>query len=141
MTFQTVAVQVPQSLYHRLERLAQLTQRPLEKLVVQTLEHGVPPLPDDLPEDMRTMLIALEDLDDEALWRVARSMVDLEQQARHHQLLEKNKLGTLTEAEQARLAQLRQETDALMLRKAYAYVLLKWRGYRLPNPAEMNNQG
>jgi len=140
MTLQTVAIQVPQSLYHRLERFSQLTHRPLEKVIVQTLETGIPTLPDDLSEVMRKALIELESLSDEALWQVARSSVSLGQQRQHSGLLEKNQLGTLTESERERLAQLRQAADTLMLRKAYAYVLLKWRGYRLPTLDELEMQ-
>jgi hypothetical protein len=140
MTVQTVAVQMPQPLYRRLERLSELTRRPLEDLVVQTLDAGVPPLPDDLPEEMRDDLMALESLDTEALWQVARSEVNTEQQELHSLLLERNRLGTITESERATLAQLRQQADQLMLRKAYAYVLLKWRGHRLPTLAELEAQ-
>lgn len=140
MASQTIAIQMPQPLYRRLERLAKLTRRPVESLVVQTLEANIPPLPDDLPDEMRDDLLALEELSDEALWQVARSVVNPEAQAEYRLLLEKNRLGTITESEQARLAQLRREADRLMLRKAYAYVLLKWRGYRLPTLAEMEAQ-
>lgn len=137
MTIHIVAIQMPPNLYRRLERLAELTRRPVESLIVQTLEAGVPPLPDDLPEKIRDDLMALEGLDDESLWQVARSTVDPEQQAQHNLLLEKNRSETITEAEREMLTQLRQEADQLMLRKAYAYVLLKWRGYRLPTLAEL----
>jgi hypothetical protein len=140
MTVQTVAIQVPQPLYHRLERLAKLARRPLEDLVVQTLDVGIPPLPDDLPQEMRPDLLALEELDDGALWQVARGEVGPEQQEKHSLLLEKNRMGTITEAEREKLTQLRQEADQLMLRKAYAYVLLKWRGHRLPTLTELETQ-
>jgi hypothetical protein len=131
---------MPQPLYHRLERLAELTRRPVENLVVQTLDASVPPLPDDLPKEMRGDLLALESLDDESLWQVARSVVSPEQQAQHSLLLEKIRLGSITEPERATLTQLRQNADQLMLRKAYAYVLLKWRGHRLPTLAELEAQ-
>lgn len=140
MTIQTVAIQMPQPLYHRLQRLAELTRRPLENVVVQTLDSNVPPLPDDLPDEMRGDLLALESLDDDTLWQVARSTVSPERREQIGLLLEKNRLGTITEPERATLAQLRREADQLMLRKAYAYVLLKWRGYRLPTLAELEAQ-
>jgi hypothetical protein len=140
VTVQTVAIQMPQSLYHRLERLSELTRRPLEDLVVQTLSVGVPPLPDDLPAEMRHDLMVLEGLDDDALWQVARGEISPERRKQHSLLLEKNSLGTISEPEQATLARLRQEADQLMLRKAYAYVLLKWRGHRLPTLAELETQ-
>lgn len=138
MTVQTIAIQMPQPLYRRLERLAEPSRRSLGSVVVQMLDSNVPPLPDDLPDEIRGDLLALENLDDDALWRVARSAVSPEQQEQIGLLLEKNRLGTITEPERATLAQLRRQADQLMLRKAYAYVLLKWRGYRLPTLAELS---
>jgi hypothetical protein len=86
---------------------------------------------------MRPDLMALENLDDDALWQVARSEVAPERWEKHSLLLEKNRLRTITEPEREALAQLRRGADQLMLRKAYAYVLLKWRGYRLPTLQEL----
>ena len=130
-------IQIPETLYRRLERLAQLTRRPVEELVTRALEASMPPLPENLPDSMRVDLLALEHLSDDELWRVARSAVSPEQSARHGELLAKNSAGVLDKSERALLAQLRQEADALMLRKAYAYVLLKWRGHRLPTLAQL----
>jgi hypothetical protein len=132
MTEQTVAIHIPAPLYQRLERLATLTNHSLEQVVVQTLAAGVPPLPDDVPEAMRASLTALESLDDAALWQVAREMMSPEQQEQFFQLREQQQAGTIPDDGRATLAQLHQDADRLMLRKAYAYVLLKWRGQRLP---------
>lgn len=140
MSIQTVAIQMPQPLYHRLERLAELTRRPLENLVIQTLDASVPSLPGDLAPEMRGDLLSLEGLDDESLWQVARSVVSPEQQVQHSLLLAKNRQGPITEQERATLTRLRQKADQLMLRKAYAYVLLQWRGHRLPTLAELEAQ-
>ncbi len=140
MSVQTVAIQMPQPLYHRLERLSELTRRPIENLVVQTLDANVPSLPGDLSQEMQDDLLALESLDDESLWQVARSVVSPEQQAQHSLLLERNRQGSITEQELATLTRLSQKADQLMLRKAYAYVLLKWRGHRLPTLAELEAQ-
>jgi hypothetical protein len=38
----------------------------------------------------------------------------------------------ITSAERAELAVLREQADQLMLRKAYAWALLRWRGYPMP---------
>lgn len=137
MPAETRPVQIPESLYHRLERLAEISHRSVETVVEQTLSAGVPPLPDDLSEEMRADLLALETADDDELWQVARSIVNPQQQDRHSFLLNKNRLGTITEAELEELADLRRQADQLMLRKAYAYVLLKWRGHRLPTLAQL----
>ena len=53
MTTDTVAIRFPQPLYRRLDRLAPLTQRRLESLIVQPLSPTPPPLPDDLPAAQR----------------------------------------------------------------------------------------
>jgi hypothetical protein len=51
----------------------------------------------------------------------------------YNNLLEKNSSSTLTETERLNLISLRHEADLFMLRKAQAAVLLRWRGYSLPN--------
>ncbi len=133
-------VQIPEPLYRRLARLAELTQHPLEEVVTRALESSVPPLPDSLPEPMRADLLALERLGDDELLTIARSVVNAERHEQHTQLLEKNRAGSLAESERAQLTQFRIEADQLMLRKAYAYILLKWRGHRLPTLAELDAQ-
>jgi len=64
---------MPQQLYSRLERLAELSRRSLESVVLQTLDSNIPPLPDDLPDEMRSDLSKLENLGDETLWEIAQS--------------------------------------------------------------------
>jgi len=123
----TIAIELPPSLYQRLQRLAELTRRPLEKLVVQTLEANVPSLPENLSPLIRETLLALELLDDEALWQVAYSTINLKQQRKYSRLLEKNRLKTLTNAEQLLLEQLYQESQQHTIRKGYAFVLLNGR--------------
>jgi hypothetical protein len=140
MPTDTVAIQVPEPLYHRLQRLADLTQRPLESLVVQALSSSIPLLPDDLPAAMRDALLALENLSDSELQRVANTTFSTEQYERLAALREKHQTSTLAESEQATLDHLLQEADLLTLRKAYAAVLLKWHGHQLPTLAELEAQ-
>jgi hypothetical protein len=103
------------------------------------LTASIPPLPDTFSNEIRDDLLALEGLADDELWEVARSFVSPEQQEEMSLLLEKNK-APITGAEKARLSELQAQADRLMLRKAYAYVLLKWRGPRLPTLAELEAQ-
>jgi hypothetical protein len=137
VTEQTIALHLPEDLYQRLQRLSELTHRPLESLVLQTLDANLPSLPEDLSPAMREDLLVLEALDSEALWKVAKSMIAPGDQEQYSDLLEKNRLGTLTAPEQDLLEVLYQEANRKMLRKAYAYILLKWRGYPLPTLAEL----
>ncbi len=133
----TIAIELPQLLYQRLQRLAELTRRPLEKLVVQTLEANVPSLPENLSPIIRETLLDLEVLDDEILWQVAYSTISPKQQNKYSHLLQKNRLKTLNKTEQITLERLYQESQRHTIRKGYAFVLLKWRGYSLPTLAEL----
>lgn len=90
-----------------------------------------PPLLDDVPDDLREDLRALQTLDDDALWNVARGKLDAAQQARLETLLARNSAGVLTEVEQEELVHLGDETDRLNLLKAQAYALLRRRGFSL----------
>ena len=138
MATETMTIQVPEVLYRRLERLAALTHRPLESVVVQTLSSNIPPLPDDLPPPAREALTALEGLSDDALWQVMRVAFPDDHYEQLVELRERRRTGTLLPDEQATLDRLIQEADLLTLRKAYAAVLLKRRGHRLPNLADLS---
>lgn len=139
MTADTMPIQVPRALYQRLERLVHLTNRPLDTLVAQALSASLPPLPDDLPPAMRDALLALEPLSDAELEQVADSTMPDEQAARLADLREQRRAGRITAVEQHLLDALLQEADLLTLRKAYAAVLLKWRGHALPSLAELES--
>ena len=137
MNESTVAIHMPDLLYQRLQRLAALTHRPLESLVLQALDAHMPPLLEDMPEHIRQDLAALEKLEDAALRHVAQGAWSSEQSAQYTALVEKDRARTITPAEQDTLEELYQEANCHMLRKAYANTLLKWRGHQLPTLAEL----
>ena len=101
------------------------------------LQAALPTL-EGLPPDVVQHLVALESLDDQALWRVMLETVPLDQQHRLHDLLIRNQAGMLTDAEREQLAILQQQADLVMLRKARAAVLLRFRGKRVPTLAELS---
>ena len=76
-------------------------------------------------------------LSDDELWQVTRSAMPAGDQERFAALRDRRRAGTLTPAQQSALDQLAQAADLLTLRKAYAAVLLRWRGHRLPTPDEL----
>ena len=78
----------------------------------------------------------METLSDEELWKIAESRLPPVDQRRLARLLRKG-AGELQEREQKTLARLREETDRLTLRKSYAYLLLKFRGHRIPSLREI----
>jgi len=137
MTVQTIPINIPQRLYARVERFAHLTHRSIESVLEQTLTATIPLWPRQLSPEMQAALLALETLDDSALWQIAVSMAAPSWQLRLSELLAQNKIAPLSEAEQNEVTQLQFQADLLMLRKGYAFVLLKWRGHQLPSLAEL----
>jgi len=128
MTFQTVTLQVPQSIYQSAWRTARAVKRPVEDFFLMVLKSSLPSL-EGLPEETITELTALESCTDKQLWAAARSTLSLAQRRQLSGLLHKNQAGKLTERERHKLDELIAASGLLMLRRARAYVLLKWRGY------------
>jgi hypothetical protein len=110
---QTLSINVPDQLLDRLRRLARASDRPVEDLVVSALDESVPRPPPSLPQEIRGELSLLETLPDQELVKAAQS--------------------TLKAEEVPFLYEPGDVTDRLTLRKAYALVLLKWRGCSLPD--------
>ena len=134
MAVETVTLQIPQIIYQRLVNTARATQRPLEEVMLHALQIGSPPAWDNVPEEFQADLAALDKLDDNTLWQIVRSRKTVADMERYNILLEGNSNNTLTEAERLELMTLRHEADRLMLCKAQAAVLLRWRGHSVPTP-------
>lgn len=129
----TVTLQIPDRIYQRLINTAHATKRPLEEVILHALEVGSPPEWDDVPEEFQADLAALDRLDDDTLWRIARSHKTADEMTRYDELLDRNQNGTLTDSEKLELAALRKESEQFMLCKAQAVALLRWRGYQVPH--------
>ncbi|MFQ5813036.1 MAG: hypothetical protein ACE5I2_07595 [Anaerolineae bacterium] len=140
MGLQPVTLHLPEAVYRRLQRAAEATQQSLEDVVLQTITGNLPPSVDDMPAELQDEIIALQTLAEDQLWAAARSVMDPVQQRRLEYLLRKNGRGTLTQREREELERLGQEADHLTLRKAYAYALLRWRGYPLPTLEALESQ-
>lgn len=135
MSTQEVTLPLPESLYLRFKQTAQATQQSLTEVLLRAVRIGCPPSWEDAPAAFQADLAALDRLDDEALWRIARSRRTEADIARLQELLERNADAQLTEAERVELIQLRTEADRFLLRKAHAAALLRWRGHAIP-PAD-----
>lgn len=129
---ETITLQLPDRLYQRLVNTAQATRRPLEEVIIHSLKVGSPPDWDDVPEEFQAALAALDRLDDNALWQIARSRKTPDEMERYDELLVRNREGTLSDSERLELSALRQDAERFMLCKAQAAVLLRWRGYQVP---------
>lgn len=132
MLVETITLQLPEALYHRLANNARATNRSLEDMMLHALWVGSPPGWDDAPPEFQADLAEMDRLDDDTLWKILREHRSEADYGRYRELLEKNEQDNLSEAERVELDQLRAETDRFVLRKAHAAVLLRWRGYSVP---------
>lgn len=103
---QSISLEISDSLFERLRRQAQATQRPVEGLALEALSESIPRPPSELPTEVQVDLIQLESMDNAALKLVVGNSAD-EARATHSSY---------------------EATDRLALRKAYAVAILKWRG-------------
>ena len=137
MTVPGITLELPPALYQRLIEVAEASHQSLNDVVLQSIQTGLPPSLEHVPERFRADLVALNQLNDDVLWDVAALDLADDKAALYEELLDKNQQGQLEASEQALLDTLREEADLFMLRRAYAYALLKWRGHRIPTVADM----
>jgi plasmid stability protein len=137
----TITVTLPEDVYAQLEARAQTATGSVEDVVRETLTRSLPPAPEpDLSPAIQAELKAMEHLSDEALWAIARSTANDDKIALYDVLIERQNAQMLTAEGRHLLTQLRDEADALMLRKAHAYALLPSRGSTLPSLDELHTQ-
>jgi len=134
MSQSVLTLELPEELYERVRRAAKGMKQPVEQALVQIVRAATPSL-DKVPLVYRAQLEALEDRADDDLWKVAQHRLTPAKQRRLAKLLDKNQRGTLADRERQALTTLRTEADRLTLQRAYAYLLLKYRGHHLPNLA------
>lgn len=137
MTVQGINLELPSALYQRLVEVAEASHQSLTDVVIQSIQTGLPPSLEHVPDRFREDLRALNQLSDDVLWDVADRDLAEDKAERYEQLLVKSQQGQLEKNEQRALDTLREEADLLMLRRAYAAALLKWRGHRIPTLADI----
>lgn len=133
---QAITLNLPDNIFLPIARVAQATKQPVEELLLTALQASLPPL-EGLPDDISENLSGLETLDEQLLRSVMLETVPAEQAEQIHDLLERQQTGLLDNSAQARLASLQRQADLLMLRKARAAVLLRFRGKPVPTAAEL----
>ena len=131
MSVQTVTLSIPEPIYQRARQAAEVLQRPLEDVIVDTLATTLPTL-DDVPAEVAPELAAMAHLSDEALQGLANNAMAEERQELLSHLLDEQGRGELDEARQRELAALMAEYGRAMLRRAKAVALLIARGRPVP---------
>ena len=72
MTTHAVTLQLPEHVYLRLQRIALATQQSFDAVVLRAIQVGAPPSWEDAPAEFQADLAALDRLDDDTLWHIAR---------------------------------------------------------------------
>lgn len=112
----SVKISLPTNIYEPLQQIAAATGTPLEQVVVQTIKGGMPPSLRKVPEQFHDELLGLNKMGDTELWNIIQT------RAAPHD----DEEGSVYET-----------ADFPMLRRAYAFSLLKWRGHPMPSPHEI----
>ena len=133
---QAITIELPDGLYTQLEKTATLSRQPIDKIIAQSLAHSLPPLLRDIPPQYQADVFPLLEMDLAGLLAETKRNFPSDKWEEYESLLDKKKQTVLSSAEVARLDSLRYEADLLTLRKGYAAVLLKRRGYQVPRLAE-----
>lgn len=138
MTYQTrmVSLQVPEPIYRRLRRAAELTHRSVEDVLTTTVDAALPSSP-DLPSDLADDLSAMSLFSDDALWAATESSLSAAEQLRLRQLTHAGGRRSLSAAEKAEMTRLLDLYDRAVLRRAKALAILAQRGYELPNRSDL----
>jgi plasmid stability protein len=126
MALKEVKLHFPLSLYERFRVRAQNNHRTVEAEVLEVVTKALP-VEDNQPDQLDEELDSLVFLDDDNLWRAARSHMPKKAANQMAQLNYKQQSKGLTETELATLNQLGEEYDRYMLIRAQAMVLLKER--------------
>lgn len=127
-----VVLPLPEELYMRLEQTARATQQSLTDMLLRAVRAGSPPDWSQSPAVFQADLASLDRLDDDTLWRIARSQRSAADMALLQELLEKNADDALTAEDRLDLEVQIFEADRFLLRKAHAAALLQWRGHAVP---------
>jgi hypothetical protein len=138
MTPVRVTIELPEPVFRQLARIAEATQESVEVLAAQSVISNLPPSVENAAPEMQAELLKMQNLSLEELLAIANALVEPSQHERHVELLEKNKEGSLVPEERQELTDLRLAADRLMVSKAYAWSVLRWRGHRIPPLKELS---
>ena len=127
MSTHAITLQLPIPLYERIKSRAQRTRQTVESEVLNLVTTAVGE--ESLPDDMAAAVEGLGLLDDDALWRAARSTLAPEKQEQLEDLNFKQQSVGLTRSESEVHATLLHAYDRAVLVRARAAALLVERGH------------
>jgi hypothetical protein len=130
MSMATVSIQLPDTLFRKLKRAADLTHRPVEEIAATSLEAALPTTP-GLPADVADELAAMQVFSDAMLRAAVEPSISRAEQRRLEQLNAAAGERALTAAEAKEQQALIAAYNRSVLRRAKAMAILAQRGYDL----------
>ncbi len=130
MTVQTVTVELPTTLYNRLKRRAEQTQRPIEAEIIDAVAVALP-ADEELPIELLRQVTALASADAETLWQMIKGTFPSKKSARLESLHLQRQAGEWNDELAHEADKLTTEMEQYMFLRAQAMSLLMQRGYDL----------
>lgn len=127
---QTLTITLPDSVFQKLTRVAQLTYQTVDEVVASTVETSLPG-GTDLPDALAAELAAMHLYSDDALWTATEPTLSPYELRRMEQLRDLADARDLNLREDAERMALLSAYDRSVLRRAQALALLKQRGHDL----------
>lgn len=122
----SITLQLPDDLYERIQEAAEASERPVEKVLMESIDalfrHPL------ASEDLDGLLADLQAYSAAQLWAVVYRRLRWAQSLRLRELSAKGKQGQLSDTEHTELEQLVNLVDRDMLLRSEALLLLKQRG-------------
>lgn len=109
-----IELELPESLYSELQDIADSSDWPLNKVLVQTIRAGMPPALNKVPQEFHAELLVLNQMSDQELLKLAEAPWD----------------------EAPDRSDKHKKADFVALQRTYIWSLLKWRGHPVPTPFE-----
>ena len=139
MTLKTLTVTMPETVFLKLQKAAEMTYRSVDDVLASTIDATLN-APSNLPEDLASELSAMHLLSDEALWAAVQPSFSPTEQHRLQQLNHVAGERPLTVAETAEQTTLLNAYYRSMLRRAQAILILKQRGHPI-SPTTLSTNG
>ena len=136
MSDTTITLTLPEPMFRHLQRISEITHRPVENLVITTINAALP-LDPSVPTDVANELAGMTMLSDAALGAASESALAPSEQRRLSQLNHAGDARSLTTAESAELSQLIEGYDRSVLRRARALAILAFRGCEIADRTEL----
>jgi plasmid stability protein len=128
MSVHPITLSLPKNIYNRLRKRAEKSRRSVEMELLDMLTAAMP-ASEELPDILAAAIADLKLLDDDALWRAARTRLDAEQSAQMEGLHIKRQNEGLNAIEEQTLDGLVFRYERSLLVRSQAAALLKSRGH------------